>query len=51
MNELKCRYCSEKTDEDLSYSAMLDIDKIVSIQEVDDFTCNSVDKDDVDYEY
>lgn len=62
MNELKCRYYSEKTDEDLSYSEMLDIDKIVSDEEVineyadtyfseDDFTCNSYDKDDVDYEY
>lgn len=62
MNELKCRYYSEKTDEDLSYSEMLDIDKIVSDEEVfneyadtyfseDDFACNSVDKDDVDYEY
>lgn len=62
LNELKCRYYSEKTDEDLSYSEMLDIDKIVSDEEVfneyadtyfseDDFACNSVDKDDVDYEY
>lgn len=62
MNELKCRYYSEKTDEDLSYSEMLDIDKIVSDEEVfneyadtyfseDDFACNSVDKDDIDYEY
>lgn len=62
MNELKCRYYSEKTDEDLSYSEMLDIDTIVSDEEVfneyadtyfseDDFACNSVDKDDIDYEY